>query len=70
MILYLLNPRAHIRKAFLRSAVVSKDDALGASVVRLSNCLKPFLASRVPDLHTYALTVQVDYFFLEVNTYR
>ena len=70
MILHLLDPRAHVREAFLRSAVVGKDDALGASVVRLSDCLEPFLTGRVPDLHTYALTVQIDHFFLEVNTYR
>ncbi len=67
MILDLANPVANVVKTVLAGAIISEDDALGSSVVGLSDGPESLLASCVPDLNFNCLYVQIYVPDFEVN---
>lgn len=69
MVFYLPHPVSNIIKAILSRTIIRQNYTLGASVVRLGDCSKPFLTSSVPDLNFDSLTIQINVSYFEVNAY-
>jgi hypothetical protein len=68
--LYLTDPILDVGEAFLRGAVVSKDDAHRAFVVGLCDGAEAFLAGGVPNLELNVLSVNLYRFDLKINSYK
>ena len=66
----LADPISNIIEALLARRVVSEDDTLCASIIRLSDRAEPLLAGGVPYLNFYIFTVQLNCVNLEINTCR
>ncbi len=68
MLLDLLHPLLHSREGITVCDVENNDNSVGASVVALSDCFEPALASSVPDLQLDLFVVELDLVDLEVDT--
>ena len=69
MCIYLPDPISDVVKTILTCAIISKNDALGSSIICLSYSSKPFLSCSVPYLYFNILAVEIDGPYLEVNSY-
>jgi hypothetical protein len=69
MQIYLAHPIANIIERLLACAIISKDNAHGALVISLSDSAEALLPRCVPDLQLHILAVNLDCFYLKVDTY-
>ena len=70
MKLYLTDPVLNVLETFLNGAIIGQNNAHGAFIVSLSDRAEAFLACGVPNLQFNVLSIDLDRFNFEVNSYK
>ena len=70
MKLYLTNPVLNVLETFLNGAIIGQNNAHGALIISLSDRAEAFLACGVPNLQFNVLSIDLDRFYLEINSYK